>query len=99
MRKRRVFFAPEARDNLVELYEWIAAAADPDIALPYIERIEDYRLTLETASERGQLREDIRPGLRVASFRRRLTTALSVSGDRATILRVFNGGRNLEREI
>ena len=99
MRKRDVFFAPEAQNDLVELYEWIAAATDPDTALRYVERIEDYCFALEMASERGQLREDIRPGLRVVSFRRRLTIALSVSGDRVTVLRIFNGGRNWEREF
>ena len=46
MKKRRVVFAPEARDDVNALYDWIAQAADPDTALGYIERLEAYSATL-----------------------------------------------------
>jgi toxin ParE1/3/4 len=46
------------------------------------------------ASERGQLREDIRPGLRVAGFEHRVAIAFIVEDERVIILRVFYGGQN-----
>jgi toxin ParE1/3/4 len=62
LRQYRVIFAPEARDDLFALYDWITAAASPDTALSYIERIETYCLGFTHAAERGTRRDDIRPG-------------------------------------
>jgi toxin ParE1/3/4 len=71
VRRREVVFAPEARDDLLRLYERIATAADISVALAYIERIETYCLGFDLASERGHARDDIRPGLRIVGFERR----------------------------
>ena len=38
----KVAFAPEARDDLRELYLFIAERADGDRAMAYVERIETY---------------------------------------------------------
>jgi toxin ParE1/3/4 len=42
------------------------------------------------------LRDDVRPGLRITNFRRRVAIAFYVVGDRLTILGIFNGGQNYE---
>lgn len=97
MKARQVVFAPEAKDDLFALYDWIAGAASPDVALSYVERVETYCLGFADAGERGHRRDDIRPGLRVTGFERRLTIALSVTEERVTILRIFYGGRNWEK--
>lgn len=94
MKSRQVTFAPEARDDIFSLYEWIATAATPSTALSYIERIETFCQGFAHAAERGSRRDDVRPGLRVVGFERRVTIAFSVDADRVTILRVFYGGRN-----
>lgn len=91
-----VFFSPEGRDDLLSLYDWIADAASPDTALSYLERIEAHCLGLKHVAERGHRRDDIRPGLRILGFERRVTIAFMVEDQRATILRVFYGGRNWE---
>lgn len=44
----------------------------------------------------GHLRSDIRPGLRILGFERRLTIAFVVGTETVTILRVFAAGRNWE---
>ncbi len=44
MKRRRVVFTPEARNDLFEIYDWIAAKAGSQIAISYIERIETYCL-------------------------------------------------------
>ena len=96
MKERPVLFSPEARDDLFALYDWIAAAASPDAALSYVERIEAYCLGFAHASERGHRRDDIRLGLRIVGFERRVTIAFTVDETRVVILRVFYGGRNWE---
>ncbi len=60
-----VAFHEDATRDLHGLYDWLSKAAGHDIALSYLERIEAYCLGFDVASERGHLREDIRPGLRV----------------------------------
>jgi toxin ParE1/3/4 len=48
------------------------------------------------ASERGRRRDDIRPGLRIIGFERRVTVAFAVEEERVVILRIFYGGRDWE---
>lgn len=99
MKRRRVVFAPEARDDLFELYDWIAATAGSVVAMSYVERIEAYCLGFDEVSERGHRRDDICPGLRIVGFERRVTIAFAVDDDSVTILRLFYGGQNWETEF
>ncbi len=99
MKARAVVFSPEARRDLLDLYQTIASAASPAVALAYIERIEGFCLHFDLASERGQRRDDIRPGLRVTGFERRITVAFTVGDGEVTMLRLFFGGRNWEETM
>lgn len=99
MKERRVVFAPEAADDLVGLYDWIAQEASPPVAIGYIERVEAFCQRLSIGSERGHLRGDIRPGLRIVGFERRLTIAFVVGAGTVTILRIFTAGRNWEATL
>lgn len=99
MKQREVVFSPEAIDDLNRLYDWIASVAGSTVALRYTERIETFCMRLDLVSERGVLREDIRPGLRVLGFERRLTVALSVKAETVTIYRLFYGGQNWEEVL
>jgi toxin ParE1/3/4 len=45
---------------------------------------------------RGARRDDIRPGLRVFGFRRRVSIAFEVTGEAVTILGIFYGGQNFD---
>ncbi len=96
MKHRRVVFTPEARNDLFEIYDWIAAKAGSQIAISYIERIETYCLGFELASERGHRCDEISHGLRIVGFERRVTIAFAVDDDRVTILRLFYGGQSWE---
>lgn len=99
MKQREIVFSPEAIDDLNRLCDWIASVAGAPVALRYIERIETFCMKLDLASERGALREDIRPGLRVLGFERRLTVAFSVEAETVTIYRLFYGGQNWEEVL
>lgn len=96
MNPRLVVFSPEARNDLIELYDWIAETADPQTAITFIERIEKYCNGFSHASERGQARNDIRPNLRIIGFERRLTIAFTVTPEQVVFLRVFYRGKNWE---
>lgn len=60
----------------------------------YLERVEVFLAGLSVGSERGHLRSDVRPGLRIVCFERRLTVAFTVGEDTVTVLRVFTAGRD-----
>lgn len=92
----RVVFAPEAEDQLVALYRYIAEAASPEVAADYTDRIVDFCESLCTFPERGNLRDDVRPGLRVTHVRKRVVIAFHVDGDLVSILGVFYGGQDFE---
>jgi toxin ParE1/3/4 len=94
---RTVVFTPEARDDLFDLYDYIAEHSSPRRALGYISRIEQSCMSLETFPERGTLRDDLRPGLRVMGFERRVLIAFRVNDGSVAILRILYGGRSVER--
>jgi toxin ParE1/3/4 len=74
----------------------ILPATAAQSALGYIARIEKSCMSLQTLPERGTLREDLRPGLRVMGFERRVLTAFRVNSDSVAILRILYGGRSVE---
>ncbi len=96
MIEREVSFTPEAEQDLYALYAWISERASANVAIGYLERIEAFCNRLAIGSERGHLREDIRPNLRIIGFERRVTIAFVVREKDVVILRVFYGGQNWE---
>lgn len=96
MKAYQVTFSELARRQLFEIYDYIADQADPITALGYIERIEAYCRGFSTIAERGTLRDDLRPGLRLVGFERRVTIAFAVAGDQVVILQILYGGRNVD---
>lgn len=97
--ERRVVFAPEAAEDLNELYDWISRQASPIVAMGYLERVEAFCRRLSVGSERGHLRPNVRPGLRILGFERRLTIAFVVQEETVAVLRVFTAGRNWEKSF
>ena len=68
MKAYTVVFAPEAEDNLVSLYEYIALHGSPVVAARYTEAIVAYCESLATLPRRGIKRDDIRRGLRITKL-------------------------------
>lgn len=96
IRSLGVSFSPEAERDLLDLYTFIADRSGEDRALAYVECIEAYCRGFETAPTRGQCRDDLRPGLRVTGFERRVTIAFHLSANSVVIDRVLYGGRSLD---
>ena len=101
MKTYSVVFGPEAEDDLVELYEYIAEHGSPTIAARYTDAIVEYCEGLATFTHRGTRRDDIRPGLRVTNYKRRAVIAFEVNerNDTVAILGVYYGGRDYESAL
>jgi|ERR1700691_3757721 toxin ParE1/3/4 len=91
-----VVFSPEAEAQIVDLYSYIAVEASPEIAARFTDGIVTYCESLSTFPNRGDRREDIRPGLRVTNYRKRVAIAFNVEESRVNILGIFYGGQDYE---
>jgi toxin ParE1/3/4 len=89
-----VVVSPRASRDLRAIYDRIAEATSPEVAGQYVLRITDHLQSFELASERGSRRDDVRRGLRVVGFERRIAIAFTVTEREVTIQRVFYGGQN-----
>lgn len=85
-----------AEDDLRDIYSYIAAFGAPETARAYVNRILGYLSGFDIFPERGMRRDDIRPGLRVIGFERRVSIAFVVEAEDVVILRVFYAGRHVE---
>ena len=96
-----VVFAPEADDQLEELYLYIAAQASPAIAERYTSAIVETCESLSTFPGRGVAREDIRPGLRITNHKGRTVIAFAVDDAalRVSIIGVFYGGQDYKTAL
>jgi toxin ParE1/3/4 len=68
-----------------------------EVAQSYVARIEAYCSGFEFAGERGRRHDDVRPGMRVVGFERRVGIAFIASDDEIRILRLYYGGQNWQR--
>jgi plasmid stabilization system protein ParE len=96
LKRREVYLAPEAISDLDSIFAQIARVAFSRIADAYVTRLEDYLLGFDLEAERGTRRNDIRSGLCVVAFERRVIVAFTVKPKRVTVLRLFWGGQNWE---
>jgi toxin ParE1/3/4 len=91
-----VVYAPEALEDLFRLYVYLAPRAGPHVARDYVARIEARCMRLANFPRRGRPRDDLRPGLRVTGFERRVVIAFHVVADSVIVDRVLYGGRDVK---
>lgn len=91
----RVEFSPESNRDLEETYEFIALEASPAIAFLYTEAIRSFCLELSYSPHRGTERINLRRGIRVVGFRRRVAIHFRVSEENqlVSIARILYAGR------
>ena len=92
-----IVYSPEARDDLLQIYDYIAARSAPQSALGYTERIVACCEELAIFPERGMRHDDIRPGLRITGFENRVTIAFHVTKNTVAIDRILYGGRDIDQ--
>ena len=91
-----VVFTPEAEAQLIELYGYIATEASPETAARFTDGIVTYCESLSSFPVRGTRRDDVRPGLRITSYRKRVVVAFAIDADQVQIIGIFYGGQNYE---
>lgn len=91
-----IIVSPEAQAQLDGLYDYIAEAASPKIALRFNDAILDQLDSLRTFPHRGVARDDILPGFRTIGFRKRVTIAFVVEETATYVVGIFYGGQDFE---
>jgi len=94
-----VHFAPECEEQLTKLFNYIKDEASPQVAAGYVSAIVDYCENLAAFPLRGTPRNDLRPGVRITTYKRRATVAYTVADDQVLILAVFYGGQDYEAAL
>ena len=90
----RVRLDKDAQDDLKSIFHFIRDnGATASTARGYINRILDYLDRFEVFPERGNQRDDIRPGLRIVGFERRISIAFVVQKEEVIVLRILYAGR------
>jgi plasmid stabilization system protein ParE len=92
----RIYYTPEAAQQLDDLDEWITAKGSAQTALDFVAALLDPIDGILAFPLAGRPRDDIRPGMRTTVFRRRALVAYEVdesSGD-VNIIGVFSGGQD-----
>ncbi|PKM01323.1 MAG: plasmid stabilization protein, partial [Gammaproteobacteria bacterium HGW-Gammaproteobacteria-7] len=74
----KVVFSRRSQEQLLALNEHLAMVAGTRIADGYTDAIAAYCQSLTTFPERGMRRDDLRPGLRVTHYRKRVAIAFAV---------------------
>ncbi|MCE7028218.1 type II toxin-antitoxin system RelE/ParE family toxin [Jiella avicenniae] len=93
---RALIFSPEATEHLGTIESYITSRSSVETAANFVNSIIAYCEGLPQFPERGRARNDLRPGLRLVGFRRRVTIAFSVDPEMVIILGVYWGGRDVE---
>jgi len=96
-----VIFDRAARQDLKDIYDYIASRANSAIAERFATNLYQHCIKLEHVPERGTRRDDLRGGLRTIGYRRRATILFQVDRERrqVVILGIYYGGRNFEDDF
>ena len=74
---------------MASIYDYVASEVSPETANRFTDSIVDYCLGFSNFPNRGKLREDLRPGLRIVGFRRGGAIAVKVHNDVVFIIGIF----------
>ena len=83
----------EAEADLQGIYDFISTNASPRTARDYINRILGFLAGFDVFPGRGTTHNNIRDGLRIIGFERRVSIAFVVEADEVVILRLLYAGR------
>ena len=92
-------FSPEAEEQLVAIYRYIATAASPKIAERYTNAIVTYCEGLTLFPQRSAKRDEIRLGLRITNFKKRVVIAYTIDDDTISIIGIFYGGQDYQGKL
>lgn len=99
MSQYAVIFTPEAQEQLAALYRYIAASVSSDIAERYTSSIIAYCESLQDFPNRGICHDNVRLGLRITNYKKRVVIAFTVDTKWVSIIGVFYGGQDYETAL
>lgn len=83
----------------MSIFRYVAQAASPSIADRYTNAIVTYCQGLSAFPERSALHDNIRPGLRVTNYKKRVVIAYTFEDGLVSIIGIFYGGQNYEASL
>ena len=99
----RINYTPEAQQQLNALDDWITEKASKDVAHRFLSAILDHIDGIGAFPLAGQAGDDVRPGMRTTTFKKRTLIAYEVdesSGEVVVnVLGVFHGGQDWEAAL
>lgn len=99
----RINYSPEAQQQLNELDDPITKAASAEIARRFVSTILDHIDVILVFPLAGPARDDVRPGMRTTTFKKKTLVAYVVdesSGELVVnVLGVFHGGQDWEAAL
>lgn len=95
-KRREVQFSAAAIEDMRAIYDSLAGRAGHAVADRYTDRIYDYVGGFDLFAERGARRDDLRPGMRLIGFERRVTILFEVTASAVVIVSVAYGGQDIE---
>lgn len=97
MKYYTVRLSPEAQNDLVQIHDYVTDRSGSTITADrYLERIDGFLSSFDIFPERGTVRDDMRPGLRIVGFESSASVAFLVEDDDVIILRILAGGREFQ---
>jgi toxin ParE1/3/4 len=91
-----VRLADTAEADIENIYAYVSVQSSHKVARDFIDRIMGFISGLDMYPERGTVRSEIRAGLRIIGFERRINVAFVVEEHDVAILRVLYGGQQFE---
>ena len=99
----RIHYTPEAEQQLNSLDEWITEKASAGTARRFVTAILEHIDAILVFPLAGRSRDDVRPGMRTTTFKKRTLVAYKVdqSSDEVVVhvLGVFHGGQDWETAL
>ena len=95
MATRRVLWSPEAEEDLVAIWRYVAQEASPDIADKQLILIDQATTTLREWPLAGRARDDVLPGMR-SLVARPYVVFYRVAGQGVEVVRVLHGRRDID---
>lgn len=95
----RFSFRPDAQNDLDKLYDWIADRAGAERAFAYVTAVREKAERVAEQPGIGTPQDDLRPGLRSVTYRRRTIILYKLEGETMEVVCVLHGGRDLQRAL
>lgn len=97
MKRYHIRLTDEAELDLARIYGFVRRKSSSSVvARNYVARIKTFVDGFETYPERGSVHDDVRPGLRIVGFERRVSVAFVVEFAEVVVLRILYAGQQFE---